>query len=78
MSSDDGFVMILIGILCATLIAFLLACYVDEMKEKELADSSDFPVYINGQLVEREYINIKAFDEVQVDYENSRILITVD
>lgn len=51
---------------------------VEKIKESKQIDTINYEVYINGQEIDRELIDIDSYEKVTYDYENERILIAID
>lgn len=77
---DEYFIGFWVSVLGLFLILISLVAFfkAKEVKEFEQTDISGFSVYINGQQVDSENLDINKFNKVTYDYENEKILITID
>lgn len=68
--------------LCSCIVFFIIAFFsikeVEKIKESKQIDTINYEVYINGQEIDRELIDIDSYEKVTYDYENERILIAID
>lgn len=72
-----------VGFICVLVLFFLLLLFfsikeVEKIKESKQIDTINYEVYINGQEIDRELIDIDSYEKVTYDYENERILIAID